>query len=150
MQHWAADRETMLHARLAGMKAGLGLTADQERLWNPLESAVKDAFKSQMEATQKMIKMRESGQRMSPPDRMEFMAGRMAEGAAQLKTISAAARPFYDSLDQTQKSNFGLLGRGIVMPEPRTQSEPPNAEWDYRGGGAGYSWEPYGWADMMR
>ena len=43
MQQWAADRETMLDAKLAGMKAGLGLTADQEKLWGPFESAVKDA-----------------------------------------------------------------------------------------------------------
>ena len=48
MQHWAADRETMLDAKLAGMKAGLGLTADQEKLWSPFESAVKDADKSRM------------------------------------------------------------------------------------------------------
>jgi hypothetical protein len=31
-QQWAADRETMLDAKLAGMKAGLRLTADQEKL----------------------------------------------------------------------------------------------------------------------
>ena len=40
MQHWAADRETMLDAKLAGMKAGLRLTTDQEKLWPPFESAV--------------------------------------------------------------------------------------------------------------
>ena len=43
MQQWAADRETMLDAKLAGMKAGLGLTADQEKRWDPvLGGAVKD------------------------------------------------------------------------------------------------------------
>jgi Ni/Co efflux regulator RcnB len=40
MQQWAADRETMLDAKLAGMKAGLGLTADRSRTptshaWTP-------------------------------------------------------------------------------------------------------------------
>jgi hypothetical protein len=46
MQQWAADRETVLDAKLAGMKAGLVLTADQEKLWGP----VQDAAKSSMDA----------------------------------------------------------------------------------------------------
>ncbi len=146
MQHWAADRGTMLHARLAGMKAGLGLRADQENLWNPFASAIEDAFKSHMEAMQEMMKTHEGGQRMSPVDRMDFTAGRMAEGAAKLRTISEAAKPLYASLDDTQKRNFEVLGRDMVMPEPR----PAVPEWDYRGGGAGFSWEPYGWSGMMQ
>ncbi|MBV8223594.1 MAG: hypothetical protein JO232_00210 [Verrucomicrobia bacterium] len=28
-QQWAVDRETLLHSKLAGMKAGLGLRPDQ-------------------------------------------------------------------------------------------------------------------------
>ena len=66
MQQWAADRETMLDAKLAGMKAGLGLTADQEKLWGPFESAVKDADKSRMDAMGEMMRMRAQGERMSP------------------------------------------------------------------------------------
>ncbi len=151
MQHWAADRETMLHARLAGMKAGLGLTADQEKLWSPFESAVKDAFKSRMEAMQKMMKMREGGERMSPVDRMAFMAGRMAQGAAELKTISEAASPLYASFDDTQKRNFELLGRGMAMSGrgPRPPSDMANVEGYYGRGDTGFSWEPYDWWGMM-
>ena len=148
MQHWAAERETMLHAKIAGMKAGLALTGDQEKFWNPFASAVEDAFKSRMEGMQKMMKARESGQRMSPVDRMAFMADRMAEGAAKLKTISEAAKPLYDSFDDTQKSNFVLLGRGMLMSGPRSQSG-MSVEWDYLGGDAGYTFEPYGWGGMM-
>ena len=71
MQHWAADRETMLDAKLAGMKAGLGLTADQEKFWSPFESAVKDADKSRMDAMGQMMRMRAQGERMSPIDHLE-------------------------------------------------------------------------------
>jgi hypothetical protein len=39
MQHWAADHEAMLDAKLAGLKAGLRLTSDQEKLWPSLETA---------------------------------------------------------------------------------------------------------------
>ncbi len=41
MQRWTADRETMLDAKLAGMKAGLELTADEEKLWGPFEELSK-------------------------------------------------------------------------------------------------------------
>ena len=147
MQHWMADRETMLHARLAGMKAGLGLTADQEKLWNPFEAALNELFKSRMEAMQTMMKMREGGKRMSPVERMDFMASRMAQGAAGLKKASEAAKPLYASLDDKQKRNFELLGRGMMMSE--RGPEPQSVEGYYGGGDVGFSWEPYGWWGMM-
>jgi hypothetical protein len=61
MQQWAADHATMLDAKLAGIKAGLGLTSDQEKLWGPFESAVKDADKSRMDAMGEMMRMRSKG-----------------------------------------------------------------------------------------
>jgi hypothetical protein len=116
MQHWAADRETMLDAKLAGMKAGLGLTNDQEKLWSPFESAVKDADKSRMDAMGQMMRMHAQGERMSPVDRLEAMSDRMSQGATNVKKIADAAKPLYDSLDESQKHKFGMLGR-MLMPE---------------------------------
>jgi hypothetical protein len=61
MNRWAADQETLLDAKIAGFKAGLKLTPDQERLWAPFETAVRDAdkmhidqMKSMMDRMQKM------------------------------------------------------------------------------------------------
>ena len=116
MQHWAADRETMLDAKLAGMKAGLGLTADQEKFWSPFESAVKDADKSRMDAMGQMMRMRAQGERMSPIDHLEAMADRLSQGATNIKKIADAAKPLYDVLDESQKHKFGMLGR-MLMPE---------------------------------
>ena len=116
MQQWAADRETMLDAKLAGMKAGLGLTADQEKLWGPFESAVKDADKSRMDAMGQMMRMRAEGERMSPIDHLEAMADRLSQGATNIKKIADAAKPLYDTLDESQKHKFGMLGR-MLMPE---------------------------------
>lgn len=116
MQHWAADRETMLDAKLAGMKAGLGLTSDQEKLWSPFESAVKDADKSRMDALGRMMQMRGEGERMSPIEHLQAMADRLSQGAANVKKIADAAKPLYDALDESQKHKFGMLGR-MLMPE---------------------------------
>lgn len=39
------DRAAMADARIAAVKAGLKLTPDQEKLWPPLETAVRDFTK---------------------------------------------------------------------------------------------------------
>jgi hypothetical protein len=116
MQHWTADRETMLDAKLAGMKAGLGLTADQEKLWGPFGAAVKDADKSRLDAMGEMMRMRSQGERMSPIDHLEAMADHLSQGATNVKKIADAAKPLYDSLDESQKHKFGMLGR-MLIPE---------------------------------
>jgi zinc resistance-associated protein len=81
MQHWAADHEAMLDAKLAGLRAGLRLTSDQEKLWPPFETAVRDAAKLHMDQMKSMMdrmrKMHETmmqgepGEAVSPVDRLE-------------------------------------------------------------------------------
>jgi hypothetical protein len=119
VQQWAADRETMLDAKLAGMKAGLRLTADQEKLWSPFESAVKDADKSRMDAMRQIMQTRAQGKRMSPLDHLGAMADRLSQAATNIKKIAEAAKPLYDSLDDSQKHKFGMLGRMLMPERPR-------------------------------
>ena len=117
MQHWAANRETVLDARLAGMKASLGLNADQEKLWGPFESTVKDAAKARVEAMRQMMQTRMQGEQMSPIDRLDALADRLTQGAADIKKIADAAKPLYATLDASQKQKFALLGRDMLMPQ---------------------------------
>ena len=135
MQHWAADHAALLDARLAGLKAVLKLTADQEKLWTPFEAAVRDAAKMRMEQmramTDRMQKMREmmgqkqdkndtedmgpTGQVVSPVDRLEALAKRMSEWGSALEKVANSAKPLYASLDDPQKRLFGMLGRELLM-----------------------------------
>jgi zinc resistance-associated protein len=135
MQHWAADHEALLDAGLAGLKAALKLTPDQEKNWAPFEAAVRDAAKMRMEQAKAMMdrvqKMRDwmehmqdtkeakdmgaAGQAISPIDRLEAMAQRMSERGAALKKVADAAQPLYASLDDSQKHIFRLLGHEMMM-----------------------------------
>ena len=138
MQHWAADHEAMLDAKLAGLKAGLKLTADQEKLWPPFETTVRAAAKMRAEHMEAMMdrmqKMREMmkekggatditdmgsmgsmGSMVSPVERLEALAQRMSERATAIKNIADAAKPFYASLDDPQKRLFSLLGEEMLM-----------------------------------
>ena len=126
MQHWAADHEALLNAKLAGLKAGLNLNPDQEKLWGPFEAAVRDAAQLRMHHMKERMQMmrgmgesemgeEEQGQPASPVDRLDAMAVRMAEGAAAIKNIAEAAKPLYASLDDNQKRLFGMLGHEMMM-----------------------------------
>jgi hypothetical protein len=131
MQHWAADHEALLDAGLAGLRAGLKLTSDQDKLWPPFEAAVRDAanlhmeqMKSMMERMRKMREMMTQGapqEAVSPVDRLEAMAQRISDRAAAIKAVADAARPLYASLDESQKRRFALLGRELIMMQHSRQ-----------------------------
>jgi hypothetical protein len=53
---------------------------------------------------------------MSPIDHLEAMADHLSQGATNVKKIADAAKPLYDSLDESQKHKFGMLGR-MLIPE---------------------------------
>src|SRR6516225_2450636 len=128
MQHWAADHQALLDAKLAGLKAGLKLTPDQEKLWAPFEAAVRAAAAMRMEHMEEMMArmhdMRagddmekeggEFGEAMSPVERLDRLANRLSEAGAALKKVADAAKPLYNSLDEEQKRVFGFLSREMM------------------------------------
>jgi hypothetical protein len=128
MQQWAADHQAMLDARLAGLKAGLKLTPDQEKLWPPFETAVRDAAKLRMDQMKAMMMDRMQkmwdrmgqmqgppGQGASPVDSLDALAQRMLDRGAAIKKVADAAKPLYASLDDSQERLFGLLGQELLM-----------------------------------
>ncbi len=112
-------RGVMLDARLAGMKAALKLTPEQEKNWAPFEAAVRDAAKARAD---EMHAMREAdhGQRPSPLEHLNSIADRLAKASSDLKAIASAAKPLYDSLDDSQKSHFRWL---LATLRPSRQHE---------------------------
>ena len=115
VQRWA---EAALDAQLKGMKTSLRLTADQDNLWGPFESAVKDGAQARVVALQK-----EQGDNLSPMDRLNATAERVAQGAANLKKIVESAKPLYASLDDAQKQKFITLGHMLVPERGRFATE---------------------------
>jgi hypothetical protein len=108
VQHWA---EAALDAQLKGMKTSLRLTAEQEKLWGPFESAVKDGAKARVLALQK-----EQDGALTPMDRLNATADRLAQSTANLQKMVEAAKPLYATLNDSQKREFITLGR-MLVPE---------------------------------
>ena len=107
-QRWA---DAAINGQLKTMKTSLRLNADQEELWAPFESAVKDGQSARLLALQK-----EQSTGLSPMDRLTAKADRLAQSRANLEKMVEAAKPLYATLGDEQKHKFITLGR-MLVPE---------------------------------
>jgi len=110
-QHWrmsAADITAFADARIAALRAGLQLNADQEKNWPAMESAMRDLAKQRSER----FEARKNAQAPADPvERLSRRANAIEQRGAALKKLAAAAGPLYQSLDDAQKHRFTVLAR---------------------------------------
>ncbi|HEU0084948.1 MAG TPA: Spy/CpxP family protein refolding chaperone [Bradyrhizobium sp.] len=116
MRMSAEDRAAFADARIAAVHAGLKLSPDQEKLWPPVETAVKEFAKLRIDrANARMNAMRDDDRdRQAPRDpvtRLRERADAMGATAAALKKIADAADPLYKTLDDGQKRRLAMLTR---------------------------------------
>ena len=103
----AADIKAFTDARVAALKAGLELTAEQEKNWPAAEAAIRDMAKARAD---RMVA------RTKPSDPVEDLhqrAERLGTVATGLKKLADAEEPLYKSLDDAQKQRFEILTRAI-------------------------------------
>jgi hypothetical protein len=121
------DRTALADARIAAVHAGLTLTPDQQKLWPPVEQAVRDFAKLRIDRANARTEAKQEGksepkneaktddaQKQAPVDQVAQLrsrADRMAETAAALKKIADAADPLYKTLDDSQKRRLMVLTR---------------------------------------
>ena len=114
------DRAAFTDARIAAVHAGLKLNADQEKLWPPVETAVRDFAKmridranARMNAQKDDSKDAQQQQDPQKPDdpvaRLRDRSETMATTAAAMKKIADAADPLYKTLDDGQKRRLAFL-----------------------------------------
>jgi hypothetical protein len=108
------DRAAFTDARIAAVKAGLKLTPDQEKLWPPVEAAVRDFAKLRIDrANARMNAQRDDSQDARKPEdpvaRLRDRADTMVATAAAMKRIADAADPLYKTLDDGQKRRLAIL-----------------------------------------
>jgi len=108
------DRTAFADARIAAVHAGLKLTADQEKLWPPVEAAVKEFAKLRIDRANAWMTSKDDSSQQKPDDpvsRLRERADTMATSAAALKKIAEAADPLYKTLDDGQKRRLAVLTR---------------------------------------
>src|SRR6476661_9033782 len=85
------DRAALTDARIAAVKAGLKLTADQEKLWPPVETAVRDFAKLRIDRANARMNAQKDDSQQKPDDpvtRLRERADNMATTAAAMKKIA--------------------------------------------------------------
>ena len=119
----AEDVAAFTDARVAALKAGLKLTAEQEKNWPAVETAIRDLAKERadrMKERQARDEARREARRggdnarQAGPDaiaRLRQGADAMTSRAAGLKKLADASEPLYKSLDEGQKHRFTMLIR---------------------------------------
>ena len=112
------DRAAFADARIAAVHAGLKLTADQEKLWPPVETAVREFAKLRIDRANARMNAKPVDAQTpdDPVARLRTRADNMAVTATALKKIADAADPLYMTLDEGQKRRLAILthrgGRG--------------------------------------
>jgi hypothetical protein len=108
------DRAAFADARIAAVHAGLKLNPDQEKLWPPVEAAVKEFAKLRIDrANARMNARRDDARDAQKPDdpvmRLRERAEAMGATATAMKKIAEAADPLYKTLDDGQKRRLAIL-----------------------------------------
>lgn len=124
------SRARLDEGKLALAKAALKLTPDQEKLWVPIETQVRDNFKAREERRAEWKKKREERraarsdksdnsdvqkrERPNMAERFEKMSQRLSERADRFKAFSTAFTPFYASLNEEQKEVLRPVMRELM------------------------------------
>ncbi|GJE80154.1 Spy/CpxP family protein refolding chaperone [Methylorubrum thiocyanatum] len=110
---WAAlsaeDRAAFTDARIAGLHAGLKLNPEQEKLWPPVEAALRDLSKqrdAQRAARRERGRMSEDA-----PGALRAMADAATARGEALRKLADASTPLFASLDEGQKRRAMVLAR---------------------------------------
>jgi hypothetical protein len=104
------DMSAFIDAHIAAVHAGLKPSAEQEKLWSPVEEAMRSLARLHLSHLQAVSQTR----RMMSSDPVALprsMAARMRQGADAVRNLADAATPLYATLDDAQKRRLQVLRR---------------------------------------
>jgi len=114
----AADRNNLTDMRIDLAKAALQLTPDQEKLWPPVESAIRARAEDRKA---RIAKIQETVGRRADEGRVEALRNRdplaflqrrseaLAQRSADLDKLAEAWQPLYKTLSQEQRQRMAAL-----------------------------------------
>ena len=135
-------RARLHEGKLAMAKAALKLSPDQEKLWVPIESQVRDAFKMRETKRAEWKTLREQhekdraeGKKPDMAARIDKMAQGMSERASRMTAFASAFKPFYASLSDEQKDVLRPLMHQLAPGLGGHKGHRFAGGWGGRGGG---------------
>ena len=106
-----ADREAFFDARIAALRAGLTLTADEEPLWAPVETAIR-AFAKTTGGRHSREQL-SSLLREAPSDLVRMRSEQLIQRGEAMKKLVDATGPLLERLSDAQKDRLPVLLQGL-------------------------------------
>ena len=119
----AEDEKTLTDLRIDLVKAALQLTPEQEKLWPPVESAIRARAEDRKA---RIAKIQETVGRRADESRVELMRNRdpiaflqrrseaLAQRSADLDKLAEAWQPLYKTLSPEQRQRMGALALFVL------------------------------------
>ncbi|SFU60547.1 zinc resistance-associated protein [Methylobacterium sp. 174MFSha1.1] len=107
----AEDVQAFTDARVAALHAGLKLTPDQEKLWPPVEDAMRNLAKVRRDQREARRGRDRDPVAEAAPDAIRARADALAARSDALRKLADASQPLYATLDQAQKQRAAMLTR---------------------------------------
>ena len=119
----AADQKTLTDLRIDLVKAALQLTPEQEKLWPPVESAIRARAEDRKA---RVAKIQETVGRRADESRAEVLRNRdpiaflqrrseaLAQRSADLDKLAEAWQPLYKTLSPEQRQRMGALALFVL------------------------------------
>jgi len=102
----SADRSAFFDAKVAALHAGLTLTPDQDKLWPPVEAAIRNMARTMSEQN---IAGSNEPRPSDPVQILDRLSARQLARGQALKDLADAAKPFYATLNDGQKHRLPIL-----------------------------------------
>jgi hypothetical protein len=118
----AADLNSLTEMRVGIVKAALQLTPDQEKLWPPVEEAIRARAKNRQARLERIAELHDKGamdalRERNPVELMQRRADMLVQRGTDLKKLADAWEPLYKTLSQDQKKRMAFVSyvaaRGI-------------------------------------
>lgn len=117
-----ADAQAVLDARIIALKTVIGLSADQEALWAPVEASIR---KVAANSAERRAARAEAPEPATFVVILERTADAEATRAAELKTVAEALKPLVATLTPEQQRRIpaflGLREANNGMPQPTAE-----------------------------
>jgi zinc resistance-associated protein len=107
----AEDVQAFTDVRVAALHAGLKLTPDQEKLWPPVEDAMRNLAKVRRDQREARRGRDRDPVAETAPDAIRAQADALAARSDALRKLADASQPLYATLDQAQKQRAAMLTR---------------------------------------
>jgi hypothetical protein len=109
-----ADMTKLTDMRVGVVKSALQMTPDQEKLWPPVEAAIRARAKNRQARMERLAELHENAATdalggHSPIELMQHRADRLIQRGNDMKKLAEAWEPLYKTLNEDQRKRMAFV-----------------------------------------